>query len=543
MAKALIVQLLADTRQFGAELDRAAGKTRSFGRTAGVVGAALTGALAYGLEKSVKAAEDAQVSTARLAQAFKSSGQNVNDYAAQISNAESSGRNLGFTNIDVRDSLGSLEIATKSGSKAIKDLGVAEDIARFKHISLADASKVLTMTMAGSTRAAHMLGIQTQSVTAAEDKVKAAFQTHSGAAYTAALATAKLTDKQATAAQVVQLVTQKLGGQAQAFASTAQGGMAKMRAQTEALQENLGSALLPAMVKVTGALANLTGWFTKHTTVAKIAIGALAALATTLLTVSVATKLQTAATILVSAATKAWSAAQWLLNAALDANPIGIVVVALAALGAAIVIAWERSRTFRNIVLGAWSDIKAATAALVGFVRPVVSGMVDTLVSDFKIAKSVAEHLWDGVKAIWNNTIGAEIKFIIGLIKQLISIAEKAMAIVHAVESAAHTIGGVLSSNTPGPPGGPRGPGPRHGRTRIQHGGAISGLVIQPAPVVPAPKMGSQTSNQTGSQVHVHVGPVYGTVDADFAQRLGDQLATQLRGGRSVRLAQVIHDL
>ncbi|QIM22887.1 hypothetical protein G7075_20050 [Phycicoccus sp. HDW14] len=52
-----------------------------------------------------------------------------------------------------------------------------------------------------------------------------------------------------------------------------------------------------------------------------------------------------------AAATGIVTAAQWLWNAALTANPIGIVVVAIAALVAAIVLAWKNSETFRAIVL------------------------------------------------------------------------------------------------------------------------------------------------------------------------------------------------
>lgn len=52
-------------------------------------------------------------------------------------------------------------------------------------------------------------------------------------------------------------------------------------------------------------------------------------------------------------ASKAWAAAQWLLNAAMTANPISLVIVALAALVAGIVIAYKQSTTFRDIVNGA----------------------------------------------------------------------------------------------------------------------------------------------------------------------------------------------
>lgn len=51
-----------------------------------------------------------------------------------------------------------------------------------------------------------------------------------------------------------------------------------------------------------------------------------------------------------SVATGAMTAAQWLLNAAMTANPIGIVIVAIVALVAAVVIAYKKSETFRRIV-------------------------------------------------------------------------------------------------------------------------------------------------------------------------------------------------
>lgn len=71
-----------------------------------------------------------------------------------------------------------------------------------------------------------------------------------------------------------------------------------------------------------------------------------------------------AAQLAVAAASKAWAAAQWLLNAAMSANPIGLVLVAVAALVAAFVLAWKKSETFRRIVIGAWNAIRTASLAV-----------------------------------------------------------------------------------------------------------------------------------------------------------------------------------
>lgn len=60
----------------------------------------------------------------------------------------------------------------------------------------------------------------------------------------------------------------------------------------------------------------------------------------------------------ISIATKAWTAAQWLLNAALNANPIGIVITVVAALAAAVVWAWNKFAGFRAFLLTMWDVVK-----------------------------------------------------------------------------------------------------------------------------------------------------------------------------------------
>lgn len=89
------------------------------------------------------------------------------------------------------------------------------------------------------------------------------------------------------------------------------------------------------------------------------------------------TKAWTAATLLARGAMLSARIAMWLLNAAFVANPIGIVIAALVALGVGFVILWKKSETFRNIVKGVWSAVQRATGNAVGMMIRAFKGLLD----------------------------------------------------------------------------------------------------------------------------------------------------------------------
>lgn len=83
----------------------------------------------------------------------------------------------------------------------------------------------------------------------------------------------------------------------------------------------------------------------------------------------VATTAKKAADLAAATASKAMAAAQWAVNAAMEANPIGLVVVALAALVGGLVLAYKKSETFRNIVNSAFGAVRKAGQALWGALK------------------------------------------------------------------------------------------------------------------------------------------------------------------------------
>ena len=123
-----------------------------------------------------------------------------------------------------------------------------------------------------------------------------------------------------------------------------------------------------------------------------------------------------------AAITKAVTAAKLLLttsfaqlNTVMAANPIGVVIVVLAALVAAAIYAYQNFEWFRQIVDGAWNGIKAATqAAWEGVIRPafeaISTWITGTLVPAFMTFwQGVIVPAWEGISAAisaaWNGVI------------------------------------------------------------------------------------------------------------------------------------------
>lgn len=129
------------------------------------------------------------------------------------------------------------------------------------------------------------------------------------------------------------------------------------------------SVLFDAVNWLLPALGSLVGFLSEWSGVIVPLAGAVAGFAAVVWLVNAATAAWNAIMVVVRAATAAWAGAQWLLNAAMSANPIGIVVIAIAALVAAIVIAWRNCETFRNIVKAVWEAIKSAFSAGVEWIK------------------------------------------------------------------------------------------------------------------------------------------------------------------------------
>lgn len=134
------------------------------------------------------------------------------------------------------------------------------------------------------------------------------------------------------------------------------------------------------------------------------------------------------ATVATSAATKVWAGVQWLLNAALSANPIGIIIIAIVALIAIIVLVATKTRFFQTVWEAVWSFLKGVghwfandfagffvkawnlIVEKFNFVRKVIAGVIERMKSDFaKVFGFITAPFraaFNFVSDAWNNTIG-----------------------------------------------------------------------------------------------------------------------------------------
>ena len=103
----------------------------------------------------------------------------------------------------------------------------------------------------------------------------------------------------------------------------------------------------------------------------------------------------TVATTAGTVATKAAAAGQGLYNAALNANPIGIVITLVAALVAALVILFKHNKTFHDWVINAFNKIKAAAQAVVEWFK---GPFINSFKTIFNGLKNFFVTIWNGIK-------------------------------------------------------------------------------------------------------------------------------------------------
>jgi len=334
------------------------------------------------LTECIKKAQEMAGTQALLKAAVVNSGAAWDPYSAKMETVVRSASNLsGFYDDELRAALTQMTITTGSASVGLEYLGTVQDLARMKGMSASQAAVLLGKAYDGNVTSLKRLGIMLPAGTKGVEALAA-------------------------------------------------------------VQKTIGGKIMPAFSGFLKIVSNVFDWFSKLSSGAQTTIASVIGFAG--LAAIVAPFVSTIAGLvkamqLAKVAQAAWTGAQWLFNAAVSANPIGLIIIAIAALIAIVVLAWTHCAQFRAIVTAAFNGVKAAAVALwsgmrvaftagVAVVKGVFSGLsmyfggawkvlsniflggillvVDLFTGKFGRLKSDAKQIWNnvlaGVRQMWS---------------------------------------------------------------------------------------------------------------------------------------------
>lgn len=383
IGRPLTILLHADTSGFAKGLAKADSQLKSMNQSltkASKVASVALASIAYAGMDFAKAAAEDQKSARLLAKtlqnttgATKAQTDAVEDYISKTSLA------LGIQDDKLRPAFARLTRSTENAAESQKLLNLALDISSATGKPLEAVANALGKAYDGNANALGRLGLGIDSATLKTGDFGKIYDDLSG----------------------------RFDGFAKGEAATAEGSFARLQVAVDEAKESIGYGLLPFVQQLADKLAIVAPYiqanadlilklgaavagtaitvntlkfaFTTAEVAMKLFQVTAAALKIVMLTLQAAVGSATAAQTLAElsykgsrvavlayyaaekmrfAATKVWTGIQWALNAAMSANPIGLAVVAVAALTAGIVIAYKKIQPFRDLIDSLWKKVK-----------------------------------------------------------------------------------------------------------------------------------------------------------------------------------------
>ena len=232
-------------------------------------------------------------------------------------------------------------------------------------------------------------------------------------------------DKVADAAQYAGSMEQEYAARSQ----TTENQIQLAKNALDATQISIGNALLPTIGNLFAAVApvltSFGEWASKNQELVTIIAGVAAGIAALIVTIAGMTLIVQGAVLAYTSfqlaaefvkglhiATKIATAAQWAWNAAMTANPIGLIVLAIAAVIGAIYLLYTHFDGVREYADKAWEGIQAAWSAAGAFFTQLGSDIVDAISSALTTAGEFFTGLGTAIVAGIQSFISAAIDFI-----------------------------------------------------------------------------------------------------------------------------------
>ena len=163
---------------------------------------------------------------------------------------------------------------------------------------------------------------------------------------------------------VMQALSKTFGGAASEAANTTAGKFARMKLALDETKESIGASLMPVVEAILPILQKFSDWAQKNPEVFTIIGVAIGGIAIAILAI----------------------------NTAMALNPIGLIVIGIGLLITAVGIAYKKFETFRTIVDDVFGAIKWWISNVT---LPIFNGLL-----------SAAVAVFNGIAAVWNNTVG-----------------------------------------------------------------------------------------------------------------------------------------
>lgn len=343
------------------KLEGAGAKANFVIKKAALPAAAAVGALGVALSGATKAAMEDQAAQAELARTLSISASATD---AQIAANEQliSKMSLasGIADDALRPALASLARGTKDLGTAQNALSLAMDISTATGTDLTTVSDALAKAYQGNMKGLRALSPEM----------------------------ATLIKEGADLNTVMDVLGGTFGGATATAAGTAEGQMKRFGIAISEAKENIGAALIPVVEKALPILTAMGSWAQNNTTTFLVIAGVIGGIAVAILAANAAIKIYTLGTQIATAA-------QFLWNAALTANPLGLIVVGIAAVIAILAILYTKFEGVRKVVDNVF-----------GFIKEAVIGTVDVITTYVQTVLGVYKTIFNTIAKLWNNTIG-----------------------------------------------------------------------------------------------------------------------------------------
>jgi Flp pilus assembly pilin Flp len=497
---------------------------------------------------AANAAAEEDASIARLNAAISANTTITEAQTKEMDAAVEARQKLAFSDDALRDSLSRLVPRTGDVTKALELQTIAMDFARLRGVDLSTASDLVGKVFGGNTGILSRYGFTVE--------------------------------KGTTATEALAIIQEAAAGQAEAYGETTQGAMESIQIALDNVVEDIGRVVLPILAEVltffrdeimprlrdfgiafanafTQAIEYLRPFITTMVTqvlpaiitVGGAIIGTLVKAFTEVgkfignhaglvLTLVGAYTAFTVVINLAAAAARAKLAVMALLSLSVQSfgGPLVLAIALIAALVAGLIIAYNSSEDFRNIVDAIFDAIKPVLKILGDLFLMVGTTIVRAFGAAFDVVKKLVEILWGDGKGPLAIAVGAIgglfgglgdiIGFFIGLVQGALDIVQKLINLANNLPF----VGGFL------PRGGAGGPAKERQRAL---GGPVTGgqqyMVGERGPELFVPNQSGSIvpNNALGGQINVTVqaGAFLGSSDdaREFARRIYGALNDEAR--------------